>query len=411
MKPAPPPRVAAEPAAALPAGHPMPLRRAKLLLVGAAGLLWAFGWLWVGAVAAGALQRSGPAAQAAGGQAARIIDFDYRPDPLQVQVGAKVTWTNTGSRPHTVTDRGGTFDTNAVQPGRSASITFTVPGSYAFFCRINPSKMNGVIEVTAGAQPARVNRVQAVDPALPGEKLRFDPAELQVPAGSTLLVANIGGKPHTLTADDGSFDTGTITPGPDGGRFAGTNATVTLARPGRFPFHCEVHPKAMKGVLTVVGTGGAAGGAPASNAPRQASVDMKDFAFDKQEVSVAPGGQVTWKNTGQAPHTATFDDVQLDTGNVAPGGQGKLTAPDKPGSYSYKCSVHPARMRGVLVVVGANTADPTQPVAAAPAAPAASNGGGGGASLSYLALVSAAVGAFLAGFGVSAFARARPHSQ
>jgi hypothetical protein len=68
-------------------------------------------------------------------------------------------------------------------------------------------------------------------------------------------------------------------------------------------------------------------------------------------------------------------------------------------------------MRGVLVVVGANTADPTQPVAAAPAALAASNGGGGGASLSYLALVSAAVGAFLAGFGVSAFARARPHSQ
>jgi plastocyanin len=390
------------------------MRRAKLLLVGAAGLLWAFGWLWIGTIA--------QAAQGAEKQTAKIVDFDYQPNPQKVAVGTTVTWTNTGSRPHTVTDRGGTFDSRPIQPGKSASVTFSVPGRYAFFCRINPAKMNGVIEVTAGAQPSRVNRIQAVDPALPGEKLRFDPAELTVQAGSTLLVANIGGKPHTLTADDGqSFDTGTITPGPEGGRFAGTNATLTLSKPGRFAFHCEVHPKAMKGVLTVVGEGGASGGgaaagaAAASNAPRQASVDMKDFAFDKPEVSVAPGGQVTWKNTGQAPHTATFDDVQLDTGNVAPGAQGKLTAPDKPGSYSYKCSVHPAKMRGVLVVVGANAADPTQPVAAAPAAPVAASGGGGGgngpSALSYLALVSAAVGAFVAGFGVSAFARARPRPE
>src|SRR5919198_1455785 len=339
----------------------MRLRRPKLLLVGAAGLLWAFGWLWVGAVGAGALQRSSLAAKGADKQTAKIVDFDYQPNPQKVAVGTTVTWTNTGSRPHTVTDRGGTFDTRPIQPGKSGSVTFSVPGRYAFFCRINPAKMNGVIEVTAGAEPSRVSRIQAVDPALPGEKLRFDPAELTVQAGSTLLVANIGGKPHTLTADDGqSFDTGTITPGAEGGRFAGTNATLTLSKPGRFPFHCEVHPKAMRGVLTVVGEGGASGGgaatgaAAASNAPRQASVDMKDFAFDKPEVSVAPGGQVTWRNTGQAPHTATFDDVQLDTGNVAPGSQGKLTAPDKPGSYSYKCSVHPAKMRGVLVVVGAN---------------------------------------------------------
>src|SRR6266508_1490301 len=395
----------------------MRLRRAKLLLVGAAGLLWAFGWLWVGAVGAGALQRAS-LAQGAQKQEAKIVDFDFQPDPLEVAVGTTVTWTNTGQRAHTVTDRGGTFDTDAIQPGKNGSVTFSVPGSYAYFCRINPSKMNGVIEVTGGAQPSRVNRIQAVDPALPNEKLRFDPSELQVPAGSTLVVANIGGKPHTLTADDGqSFDTGTITPGPEGGRFAGTSAALKLSKPGRFPFHCEVHPKAMRGVLTVVAAGGATGGgaaagaAAASNAPRQASVDMKDFAFDKPEVSVAPGGQVTWKNTGQAQHTATFDDVQLDTGNVQPGAQGKLTAPDKPGSYSYRCAIHPAKMRGVLVVVGANAADPTQPVAAAPAAPVAASGGSGGngrSALSYLALVSAAVGAFVAGFGVSAFARGRP---
>jgi plastocyanin len=379
----------------------MRLRRAKLVLLGGAGLLWAFGWLWIGTVAL---------AQGAESKTAKIVDFSFDPGELKVAVGTKITWTNTGQRPHTVTDRGGTFDTRPISPGKTGSVTFSVPGRYAYFCRINPRKMNGVVEVTAGAQASRVNRIQAIDPAREGDKLRFDPPRLEVQAGSTLVVANIGGKPHTLTADDGSFDTGTITPGAEGGRFAGTSATLTLPKAGTFRFHCEVHPAAMKGVLTVTGEEAAAGGgaAAASTAPNQASVSMQDLKFVEPEVSVAPGGQVTWKNDGKAPHTATFDDVQLDTGTVQPGAEGRLTAPDKPGSYSYKCTIHPAAMRGVLVVPGANTADPTQE--AAPAAPAAATGGGGGenrSALSYLALVTGAMGAFLAGFGVSAFVRHR----
>jgi plastocyanin len=378
-------------------------RRAKLLLLGGAGLLWAFGWLWIGTVAL---------AQGAESRTAKIVDFSFDPGEIKVPVGTKITWTNTGQRPHTVTDRGGTFDTRPISPGKTGAVTFSVPGRYAYFCRINPRKMNGVVEVTAGAEPSRVNRIQAIDPAREGDKLRFDPAELEVQAGSTLVVANIGGKPHTLTADDGSFDTGTITPGAEGGRFAGTSATLTLSKPGRFPFHCEVHPAAMKGVLTVTGAAAAGGGgaAAASTAPNQARVSMQDLKFVQPEVSVAPGGEVTWKNDGKLPHTATFDDVQLDTGTVQPGAEGRLAAPDQPGSYSYKCTVHPAAMRGVLVVPDANTADPTQE--AAPAAPAAATGGGGGGgdnrtALSYLALITGTVGAFLAGFGVSAFARSR----
>jgi plastocyanin len=381
----------------------MRLRRAKLVALGGAGLLWAFGWLWIGTVAL---------AQGVERKTAKIVDFNFDPGELKVAVGTKITWTNTGQRPHTVTDRGGTFDTRPISPGKTGSITFSVPGRYAYFCRINPAKMNGVVEVTAGAQPSRVNRIQAIDPAREGAKLRFDPPQLEVQAGSTLVVANIGGKPHTLTADDGSFDTGTITPGAEGGRFAGTSATLTLPKAGTFPFHCEVHPAAMKGVLTVTAEAAAGGGgaAAASTAPNQASVSMQDLKFVEPEVSVAPGGEVTWKNDGKAPHTATFDDVQLDTGTVQPGAKGKLTAPDKPGSYSYKCTVHPAAMRAVLVVPGANTPDPTEEVA--PAAPAAATGGGGDgedrSALSYLALVTGAVGAFMAGFGVSAFARRRP---
>src|SRR5207245_1162578 len=194
----------------------------------------------------------------------------------------------------------------------SGSIRFSVPGQYFYFCRINPSKMNGVVTVKPGAQPAPVARVQGVDPALPGESLRFDPPTLDVPAGSSILFANVGGKPHTFTADDGSFDTGVVTPGPEGGRFAGTNATVTLDKPGAFPFHCEIHPQAMRGTVRVTGQATKPPGA-ASTAPRQVAADMADFEFKPPQLSVAPGGQVTWTNRGQPQHTAPFDDVQLAT--------------------------------------------------------------------------------------------------
>jgi plastocyanin len=351
---------------------------------------------------------AGPAALGQGGTtpAVKIVDFDFAPKDLTIDVGTTITWTNTGARPHTVTDRGGTFDTNPVAPNASSSIAFTVPGRYSYFCRINPGRMNGTLTVRA-AGPANVVRVQAIDPARENESLRFDPAELDVTTGSTILLANVGGKPHTLTADTDkdnkvAFDSGVIAPGAEGGRFAGTNATIAITKPGTFPFHCEIHPLAMKGVLRVTGTEKKTAGA-ASAAAQTASVDVADFAFKPDQISVAPGGKVTWRNRGSAPHTATFDDVALDTGTMRPGTEGQLAAPDKPGSYSYRCTIHPAKMRGVLVVVGQNIADPTKGPEAKPAQPA--GGGGPGGGVSALALATGVAGAFLGGFGVSAFVR------
>jgi plastocyanin len=268
--------------------------------------------------------------------------------------------------------------------------------------------MNGVLTVGPGPDEPRAVRVQAVDPGFTGDKLRFDPPELDVAAGTTLLVANVGGKPHSLTADDGSFDTGIIDPGAEGGRFAGKSASVTLNQAGTFKFHCEVHPAAMKGVVTVTGEA-ASGGAPAqaSAGPREVDVGAVDFAFEPNNASVAAGGKVKVTNNGQAPHTLTLDDVDLDTSNLAPGATAELTAPDTPGSYSYRCAVHPARMRGVLVVLGRDTEDPNAQAAAPPAAPASSSGSGPGGGVTAFVLAAAVVAAFLGGIGVSAFALRR----
>ena len=36
----------------------------------------------------------------------------------------------------------------------------------------------------------------------------FQPASIEVPAGSTVTWTNTGAAPHTVTADDGAFDSG-----------------------------------------------------------------------------------------------------------------------------------------------------------------------------------------------------------
>jgi plastocyanin len=100
------------------------------------------------ATASVASARALAAAQA--GEAAKIVDFDYSPGRLTVEAGSKVTWINTGSRPHTATDRGGTFDTKPIAPGARAEVTLSTPGTYFYFCRINPAKMNGVLVVEPG---------------------------------------------------------------------------------------------------------------------------------------------------------------------------------------------------------------------------------------------------------------------
>jgi plastocyanin len=174
--------------------------------------------------------------------------------------------------------------------------------------------MNGVLTVEPGADDARTARLQAVDEGFTGDKLRFDPAKLSVTAGTTLLVANVGGKPHTLTADDGSFDTGIVEPGAEGGRFAGKNASVTLNQAGTFKFHCEIHPAAMKGV----------GRSPAR--PRRAArprrrpareVDAADFGF---EPNVRLGGRRGKSGHQQGGHpTPSHLTTSPDSGTIDPG--------------------------------------------------------------------------------------------
>jgi len=93
----------------------------------------------------------------------------------------------------------------------------------------------------------------------------FDPAELNVAPGTTVTWTNGDTEAHTVTADNGLFDSGVLEPGQSYSAWLGGTGTVA--------YHCEIHPD-MTGSVVV---GGASGetepsiGTPASNPPNQAT--------------------------------------------------------------------------------------------------------------------------------------------
>ncbi len=72
----------------------------------------------------------------------------------------------------------------------------------------------------------------------------FQPVELQAKAGDTITVANSDGTDHSLTAVDGTFDTG---------RFSSGTKTFKVDKAGRFEFKCEVHSFMPHGFIQVSG--------------------------------------------------------------------------------------------------------------------------------------------------------------
>ncbi len=78
-----------------------------------------------------------------------ISNFLYDPDDAVVRVGEKITVSNADNAPHTLTDKASprTFDSGTIKGGKSASVTFDKPGSYALFCEFHPT-MAGKVTVT-----------------------------------------------------------------------------------------------------------------------------------------------------------------------------------------------------------------------------------------------------------------------
>lgn len=206
----------------------------------------------------------------------------------------------------------------------------------------------------------------------------FQPATITVNAGTTVTWNNHDITDETVTADDGSFDSGNIS--------AGYEYRHTFLQPGIYTYHSRAHPS-MRGEVIVSSTSaypnatstpnatsaGAAGeGQGAANATGGASgsgsttisLIAKNIAFDKKTITVPAGANVVVNFDNQdagVPHNfAAYTDSSASNaifiGQIINGPKTTtytFTAPSKPGTYFFRCDVHPTTMTGQLIVTAA----------------------------------------------------------
>ncbi len=296
--------------------------------------------------------------------AVTIVDFDFSPSGLTVSAGSTVTWTNSGAAPHTVTAVDGSSDSGFLFSGAGYSKTFPTAGTFGYFCTLHPD-MTGTITVTASdgtapppnsdpppgsdpfADPAPVSGsgdVNVVDNA-------FGPSSITVSAGSTISWLNKGALPHTVTASNGSFDSGILV--------SGNRYSRTFATPGTFSYFCTIHPE-MTGTVFVTGADGdipAEVGIDGSNNASTlggegpagpSSVVIVDNDYDPGSLTVGIGQTVTFTNTGLIPHTVTDSADTFDSGFLMSGDIYRLT-PTEVGTITYFCTIHPG-MSGMIIV-------------------------------------------------------------
>jgi plastocyanin len=91
--------------------------------------------------------------------------------------------------------------------------------------------------------------------------------------------------------------------------------------------------------------------APSGEAVRSAKVEIVDFEYAPNSVTVQAGGKVIWQNKDSEEHTATLDDGSFDSGALA---ENKLKSQSfkQPGTYPYHCELHPEMTGTVEVVAG-----------------------------------------------------------
>ena len=127
-------------------------------------------------------------------------------------------------------------------------------------------------ERSGGSGADRVRRAQQVGVDVVDDS--FQPSQITVDAGDAVNWSSSGQNPHTVTADDGSFGSGTLQPG--------ESFSTTLDAAGSFAYYCEFHGgpggAGMSGVVVVRGAGGG-DAAPAPDESTDLPPTGRDLTF------------------------------------------------------------------------------------------------------------------------------------
>jgi len=78
-------------------------------------------------------------------------------------------------------------------------------------------------------------------------------------------------------------------------------------------------------------------------------VEIDNFAFSPQDLTIAAGTTVEWVNRDDIPHVVVSDDRKTFKSKVLDTDEKFSYTFTKPGTYTYFCSIHP-KMTGKVIV-------------------------------------------------------------
>ncbi len=233
-----------------------------------------------------------------------------------------------------VSQQGGTPSVSIISPQNGAALTgSSIPVS------VSVSNFN-VVDKQGQASAAGEGHIHFYMDVSP---IPSDPTKPAIPADAKAIWAHVSGTSYTFT---------NVTPGSH-------TITVQLANND----HTPVIPLATSTVTVTV-----AGGAPstpdttaAAGATTQVTLTAQNIAFDKSTITVPHGSQVvmTFKNmdSGVVHNFALYTDSsarnRIFAGDFVTGVKTvtyTFTAPSAPGTYYFRCDVHPTVMYGSFVV-------------------------------------------------------------
>ena len=126
----------------------------------------------------------------------------------------------------------------------------------------------------------------------------FNPPNTTVSAGTTVTWVNNDQAPHTATANDGAFDSGTLQPG--------QSYSFTFDKPGTYAYHCNIHPD-MSATVTVSGASASASPSASASSSGSASptASASPSASPSGSASASASGSVSASSSGSAMATSS----------------------------------------------------------------------------------------------------------
>ena len=149
-----------------------------------------------------------PARAEAATQHVAMENYAYSPSSLTIQAGDTVTWTNHDQAPHNVVTTSGpaSLQSPLLAQGESWSFTFTVPGTYEYYCSVHPDMRAQVIVQPAETPEPAPAPTTTPAPVEPTTTAAPAPPASPAPPTTTTTVATAAPAQAQATMTDESLD-------------------------------------------------------------------------------------------------------------------------------------------------------------------------------------------------------------